>query len=394
MPKHVSKPRTRGLEEEVLDKMLDRENREGFKEQMELVNSLQENEQAIEESGAEDGFENVKASGKTSGKKDIKCFRCKLCKKTWKRKLSRDEHVCKPKNRKMVAQFDCPKCDEGFFSKADLGLHKQTHIGPKPYKCNNCDKRFQSPGSLEIHNRQFHKGVVLKCHHCSKCFFSSAALASHISKVNSNQVHKTAEKSNIDEVRDSRRMEVKQEEELPPRRNKSVAPAANVQQKPKPTADGVDPNTPMEVSDALAQVIGTKKGELIIKKTAIQRLRDYINVEDLKEPAVKGQPRMMTADALLREVVGIGRIKYQNVGYFTAKNHLAVPGQKKPEGWGETVWVGKKVEKKDVKEEESEGSESEEEEEVGEMEDDGTEEVLEVDIGGVPRRRRIYKVDL
>ena len=81
------------------------------------------------------------------------------------------------------------------------------------------------------------------------------------------------------------------------------------------------------------------------------------------------------------------------MGYYTAKNHMAVPGLKKPDGWGETVWVGKKVEKKDVKDEESEGSESEEEDEVVEMEDDETEEVVEVDIGGVPRRRRIYKVD-
>ena len=408
MPKHVIKPRRRGLEKDMLDKVLDRENREGFKERMEMVNSLQEKEQAIEESEAEDDLENVKASGKTSGKKDIKCFRCKLCKKTWKKKLSMAEHVCKPKNRKMVAQFDCPKCDEGFFSKADLGLHKQTHIGLKPYKCDRCEKRFKSPDGLEIHNRLFHRGVVTNCHHCSKCFFSAVALASHVSEIHSNQLHKAAETSNLEEnkekVRDKTlgvfywqqeeegQGENKQEEELPPRRNKSAAPAANIQLIPKPTA-GEDPNTPMEVSDALANVIGTKKGELIVKKKAIQRLRDYITVEDLKEPAVKGQPRMMTADALLREVVGIGRINYQTVGYYTAKNHMAVPGQKKPEGWGETVWVGKKVGKKDVKDEESEGSESEEEDEVVEMEDDEIEEVVEVDIGGVPRRRRIYKVD-
>ena len=55
----------------MLDKVLDRENREGFKELMELSNSLQEKEQAGEESEALDDLENAKASGKASGKRDL-----------------------------------------------------------------------------------------------------------------------------------------------------------------------------------------------------------------------------------------------------------------------------------------------------------------------------------
>ena len=146
-----------GLEEEVLDRLLDRQNRHDFKEQMELVNK---EELAVVPVGETGQFENPKAFRKIQKKKADKMVTCKDCGKCFKA-ASMNGHYFDCKKKKDEGQFECWKCYERFFSQFELTLHKRIHTGRKqPFKCDHCHMVYGGPAKLMDHIFKQHKNLV------------------------------------------------------------------------------------------------------------------------------------------------------------------------------------------------------------------------------------------
>ena len=161
--------KTVGLEQEVLDSIMDRTNVEHFKEKMKLVNGKTP-EQMLKEMEAEESeaekmemeTNKVKRGGKAKSKgKLLTNGKCPLCRTVFTYANSLRKHIAlkkciKESKRKREYEFECDKCQQGFHSEPELSLHKVVHAGLKPYKCKHCGKGFTNPAGVQAHVRTYH----------------------------------------------------------------------------------------------------------------------------------------------------------------------------------------------------------------------------------------------
>jgi uncharacterized C2H2 Zn-finger protein len=172
-----------GLEQEVLDRLMDRTNVQGFREQMELINGktpeevLKEMETAEIDSDGSDlsvvseadnfGIKHTNGSKKAvkprapyGSKKHNNFLKCGDCGKVFKYPKSLRKHKvmkkCQVQKKKRQFEFECDKCQAGFHSEAELAVHKNIHLGFKPFKCEHCGKAFTSMKGVIEHARKFH----------------------------------------------------------------------------------------------------------------------------------------------------------------------------------------------------------------------------------------------
>ena len=161
--------KTAGLEQEVLDSIMDRTNVEHFKEKMKLVNGKTP-EQMLKEMEAEEveaekmEEESRKAKkrgkGKSKGKRLTK-EKCPSCGAGFIYANSLQKHIalqkCKMFKKQKEFDFECDKCQKGFHSQPELALHSAVHMGLKPYKCKHCGKGYSSPNGVKEHVRIYHR---------------------------------------------------------------------------------------------------------------------------------------------------------------------------------------------------------------------------------------------
>ncbi|PIK54485.1 putative zinc finger protein [Apostichopus japonicus] len=120
-------------------------------------------------------------------------FKCGVCSRLYKYRLSLKTHVCKPvktqrqcKHCKASFEKDsawrkhllthsrerphlCQFCGKGFLASTHLKEHELTHTKERPYVCQVCDRRFNSRRSHRRH-KQVHLRERYKCDKCNREF--------------------------------------------------------------------------------------------------------------------------------------------------------------------------------------------------------------------------------
>ena len=159
--------KTAGLEQEVLDSIMDRSNVEHFKEKMKLVNGKTAEQMLkdmeAEEIEAEKMEESRKAKKRGKGKRKGKRLtneKCPSCGAAFIYANSLRKHIalqtCKKSKKQREFEFECDKCQKGFHSQPELTLHSAVHAGSKPYKCKHCGKGYSHPKCVRDHVRVYH----------------------------------------------------------------------------------------------------------------------------------------------------------------------------------------------------------------------------------------------
>ena len=369
----------------------------------------------------------LKAKAKAANRR----FKCKYCGKDFSEKYNVDQHIVNSCKAIPVGDFECVKCYARFFTEYELTLHKNTHLGLKPYKCDHCDKRFGNPVTLKNHTYAQHKDLVDlpaskrqmpihrdRCENpeCGESDYKTVSC--HVAKtrecreyyigVYKKSIHEIFAKKRKDrwirpkgfykkvhylsamsedafpikkcvvEIREKVLVDSdfslpvysplpadldcpwkvkaeKNEEELAQRLTTHID-SNRPQYELSKTVDNkihvevsrtVDNRTPMEVSEALAKVIGVQEGELCTGKEVFKRFWNYLFENKLmkfefeSDNSKKGI-EMCRPDETLCEVFGEEKMKRSEVYKLVNRNHLAVPGQEKPEGWGKASWEVRK----------------------------------------------------
>jgi len=155
-----------GLEQEVLDSLMDRSNVQDFREKMELVNGKTPEEMLDEMESAEIEPEKMnrkasrKARGPKAGSKKHYTIKCSDCGKVFKYAKAAQKHkvlnTCQAQKKMREFEFECERCQAGFHSEQELTVHRNIHMGLKPFKCEHCGKGFSYKKSATEHARKAH----------------------------------------------------------------------------------------------------------------------------------------------------------------------------------------------------------------------------------------------
>ena len=83
-------------------------------------------------------------------------YQCKECKKRFGNAMELRNHMYKHD----VAKFKCSLCPKMLKTKLSLTAHEMKHRGEKPHVCAVCGKGFTLPSTLIGHKKQVHKIVT------------------------------------------------------------------------------------------------------------------------------------------------------------------------------------------------------------------------------------------
>ena len=96
--------------------------------------------------------------------------------------FSRKELVMHRVGHKGAAPIPCALCGKSLANKAKLRMHMRIHTGEKPYGCVQCGKRFTQSGSLKIHLRTHSGEKPCVCLQCNARFSDPSSLRRHMVK--------------------------------------------------------------------------------------------------------------------------------------------------------------------------------------------------------------------
>ncbi|XP_068222999.1 uncharacterized protein [Palaemon carinicauda] len=114
---------------------------------------------------------------------------CSLCDKVFVTKEALDEHLLNHEKKKTrrkrgrpgnIIPCICSECDEVFYRRCDLRLHKRMVHQPKKVMCSVCGRKFSSEGRLKMHFQFHNVGGEYKCIYCSRDFNKGWKLKIHM----------------------------------------------------------------------------------------------------------------------------------------------------------------------------------------------------------------------
>lgn len=114
---------------------------------------------------------------------EVPRFTCQDCGLGFNQKSNLELHIRRKHSKEVVVK--CDICNKGFFCKAALEDHKNTHTGQRPFKCHLCDKSYMNKAHLALHKRWSHPELFgpdryHKCQICSKTFPYKKRLIKHL----------------------------------------------------------------------------------------------------------------------------------------------------------------------------------------------------------------------
>ena len=83
---------------------------------------------------------------------------CDVCDKIYKNPKTLSEHKKVMHKEANERPYTCNVCPKGFFVKAKLTDHMNTHTGIKPYGCKFCEKKFTTAAIMRRHQNENHFG--------------------------------------------------------------------------------------------------------------------------------------------------------------------------------------------------------------------------------------------
>ena len=92
-------------------------------------------------------------------------YRCKECKKTYKKLNKCENHI---RIHLGIRPFECKVCRRRFLKKRLLNEHNFSHTGAKLYQCKECPKAFRYRKNFKLH-LEIHTEVVSRSYLCEVC---------------------------------------------------------------------------------------------------------------------------------------------------------------------------------------------------------------------------------
>ena len=162
---------------------LNKENKSQFKNSMEnnIDQKENKNEDLSEKLNRGKKYESVKAEEIPNSKVNIKTFQCDICKKTFAKKSSMDEHTLTHDD----GDWTCHDCLFQTNSKSNLEIHVKRANHPSSnilaqslISCKLCDKTFRTNDDLKAHRISNHKSFK-PCNNLQNCKFQDGCIFNH-----------------------------------------------------------------------------------------------------------------------------------------------------------------------------------------------------------------------
>lgn len=109
--------------------------------------------------------------------KEKKRHACKICDKSFARRLYLTNHMSTHNEDKA---FSCSTCGKCFRQSINLTNHMRIHTGEKPHVCSVCSKSFTQISNLTNHMRTHTGDRPHACEICGKGFIQSGNLTIHM----------------------------------------------------------------------------------------------------------------------------------------------------------------------------------------------------------------------
>lgn len=114
---------------------------------------------------------------------------CSLCDKVFVTKEALDAHLLNHQEKKTVRRrgrpgskiaCECSECNEVFFRRCDLRLHRRIMHQPNKVVCTVCSRSFTNEGRLKMHYQHHNVGGGYECVYCSREFNKGWKLKIHV----------------------------------------------------------------------------------------------------------------------------------------------------------------------------------------------------------------------
>ncbi|CAH0699217.1 unnamed protein product [Spodoptera exigua] len=132
----------------------------------------------------------VNKSEKYAAPKERKTFKCNLCHKVLKTRITLLKHyVSMHEKRKHLGKvsgfgasrrYHCTSCSYSTPHSQTLVSHIRTHNGERPYNCSQCSKSFTQSSSLAAHKKTHSTATYFTCSLCGKQFKHAFTMKKHM----------------------------------------------------------------------------------------------------------------------------------------------------------------------------------------------------------------------
>jgi len=121
---------------------------------------------------------------------------CEICGRSFSQKSNLVQHKSRHYSQR---NFNCDYCDNKFHNKADMLRHMKGHTGVKHLSCTVCYKSFTRKHNLTEHMNRHYDIKPWQCSLCQQTFFTRILTKQHLKEKNSEENHKAALGSALDD---------------------------------------------------------------------------------------------------------------------------------------------------------------------------------------------------